>query len=219
MVVRVAEQAKRSGAQSVIVATDSGEIQAICDAHRIECLLTQADHPTGTDRIAEVAQLLKLPSDALIVNVQGDEPLIPPELINQVALALAAHSQCAIATVATPINDPAEINNPNIVKVVLNRQNEAMYFSRSAIPFERDAAMIKPPYLRHLGIYAYRASFLAAYTRLEVAPLEQAESLEQLRALWYGYRIQVHITADVPPSGVDTEADLERVRLAFASRG
>jgi 3-deoxy-manno-octulosonate cytidylyltransferase (CMP-KDO synthetase) len=219
MVVRVAEQAKRSGAQSVIVATDSDEIQAVCNAHRIECLLTQTDHPTGTDRIAEVAQLLKLPADALIVNVQGDEPLIPPELINQVALALAAHSQCAIATVATPITDPAEINNPNVVKVVLNRQNEAMYFSRSASPFERDAAMTKSPYLRHLGVYAYRASFLAAYTRLEVAPLEQAESLEQLRALWHGFRIQVHITEDVPPPGVDTEADLERVRLAFASRG
>ena len=219
MVVRVAEQAKRSGAQSVIVATDSDEIQAVCNAHRIECLLTQTDHPTGTDRIAEVAQLLKLPADALIVNVQGDEPLIPPELINQVALALAAHSQCAIATVATPITDPAEINNPNVVKVVLNRQNEAMYFSRSAIPFERDAAMTKSPYLRHLGVYAYRASFLAAYTRLEVAPLEQAESLEQLRALWHGFRIQVHITEDVPPPGVDTETDLERVRLAFASRG
>jgi 3-deoxy-manno-octulosonate cytidylyltransferase (CMP-KDO synthetase) len=219
MVVRVAEQAKRSGAQSVIVATDSGEIQAVCDAHRIECLLTQADHPTGTDRIAEVAQLLKLPADALIVNVQGDEPLIPPELINQVALALAAHSQCAIATVATPILDPAEINNPNVVKVVLNRHNEAMYFSRSVIPFERDAAITKPPYLRHLGIYAYRTSFLEAYARLDPAPPEQAESLEQLRALWHGYRIQVHITDDVPPPGVDTEADLERVRLAFVSRG
>jgi 3-deoxy-manno-octulosonate cytidylyltransferase (CMP-KDO synthetase) len=201
------------------VATDSGEIQAVCNAHRIECLLTQADHPTGTDRIAEVAQLLKLPADALIVNVQGDEPLIPPELINQVAFALAAHSQCAIATVATSILDPAEINNPNVVKVVLNRQNEALYFSRSVIPFERDVAITKVPYLRHLGIYAYRASFLAAYARLEVAPPEQAESLEQLRALWHGYRIQVHITADVPPPGVDTEADLERVRLAFASRG
>jgi 3-deoxy-manno-octulosonate cytidylyltransferase (CMP-KDO synthetase) len=155
----------------------------------------------------------------LIVNVQGDEPLIPPELIDQVALALAAHSQCAIATVATPILDPAEINNPNVVKVVLNRLNEAMYFSRSAIPFERDAANAKPPYLRHLGIYAYRASFLEAYARLDPAPPEQAESLEQLRALWHGYRIQVHITADVPPPGVDTEVDLERVRLAFASRG
>ncbi len=120
---------------------------------------------------------------------------------------------------ATPITDPAEINNPNVVKVVLNRLNEAMYFSRSAIPFERDAAITKPPYLRHLGIYAYRASFLGAYARLDPAPPEQAESLEQLRALWHGYRIQVHITADVPPPGVDTEADLERVRLAFASRG
>lgn len=222
MVVRVAEQASRSGAHSVIVATDSTEIQAVCDAHRIECLLTKADHPTGTDRIAEIAQLLKLPPDALIVNVQGDEPLIPPELINQVASVLATHPECAISTVATPIGDAEEITNPNVVKVVLSRHHEAMYFSRSIIPFARDAAngvSASTQYLRHLGIYAYRASFLEAYARLEPAPLERSESLEQLRALWHGFRIQVHITPDLPPPGVDTEADLERVRLAFASRG
>ena len=218
MVIRVAERAKQSLAQSVVVATDSPEIQAACDEHRIECLLTSSDHPTGTDRIAEVAQLLKLPSNALIVNVQGDEPLIPPELINQVAQTLADHSQCAISTVAVPITDLSEINNPNAVKVVLNRAGEALYFSRAPIPFVRDAdAAQKTEHLRHLGIYAYRADFLQAFTRLEPAPPEQAEALEQLRALWNGYRIAVHIASKAPPAGVDTLEDLERVRQLLAN--
>ena len=163
MVIRVAERAKQSLAHSVVVATDSPEIQAACDEYRIECLLTSADHPTGTDRIAEVAQLLKLPSNALIVNVQGDEPLIPPELINQVASTLAEHQECAISTVAVPITDATEINNPNVVKVVLNRAGEALYFSRAPIPFVRDPQVDqKTDHLRHLGIYAYRADFLQA---------------------------------------------------------
>ena len=217
MVIWVAERAKQSLAHSVVVATDSPEIQAACDEHRIECLLTSADHPTGTDRIAEVAQLLKLPSNALVVNVQGDEPLIPPELINQVAHTLAEHTQCAISTVAVPITDVAEINNPNVVKVVLNRSGEALYFSRAAIPFVRDAQNDqKIVHLRHLGIYAYRAEFLQAYTRLEPAPPEQAEALEQLRALWNGYRIAVHTALEAPPAGVDTPEDLERVRQLLA---
>jgi 3-deoxy-manno-octulosonate cytidylyltransferase (CMP-KDO synthetase) len=218
MVIRVAERAKQSLAQSVVVATDSPEIQAACDEHRIECLLTSADHLTGTDRIAEVAQLLKLPSNALIVNVQGDEPLIPPELINQVANTLAEHKECAISTVAVPITDAAEINNPNVVKVVLNRSGEALYFSRAPIPFERDSELTqKIEHLRHLGIYAYRADFLQAYTRLEPAPPEHAEALEQLRALWNGYRIAVHTASEAPPAGVDTPEDLERVRQLLAS--
>ena len=217
MVIRVAERAKQSLAQSVVVATDSPEIQAACDEHRIDCLLTSADHPTGTDRIAEVAQLLKLPSNALIVNVQGDEPLIPPELINQVASTLAAHEECAISTVAVPIHNEAEINNPNVVKVVLTRSGEALYFSRAPIPFIRDPQVgQKTGHLRHLGIYAYRADFLQAYSRLEPAPPEQAEALEQLRALWNGYRIAVHTTLEAPPAGVDTAEDLERVRQLMA---
>lgn len=217
MVIRVAERAKLSLAQSVVVATDSPEIQAACDEYRIECLLTSADHPTGTDRIAEVAQLLKLPNNALIVNVQGDEPLIPPELINQVATTLAEHEQCAISTVAVPITDVAEINNPNVVKVVLNRYGEALYFSRAAIPFVRDLqSSPEMVHLRHLGIYAYRADFLQAYTRLEPAPPEQAEALEQLRALWNGYRIAVHTASEAPPAGVDTPEDLERIRQILA---
>jgi 3-deoxy-manno-octulosonate cytidylyltransferase (CMP-KDO synthetase) len=213
MVACVAEQAKKSLAQSVVVATDSAEIQAACDEHRIECLLTSPDHPTGTDRLAEVAQLLKLPNNALVVNVQGDEPLIPPELINQVAQTLADHHECAISTVAVPIEDDTEIQNPNVVKVVLNRAGEALYFSRANIPFVRDAQMTKvTQHLRHLGIYAYRADFLQAYTRLEPAPPEQAEALEQLRAIWNGYRIAVLIAQEAPPAGVDTPEDLERVR-------
>lgn len=217
MVIWVAERAKQSLAQSVVVATDSPEIQAACIEHRIECLLTRADHPTGTDRIAEVAQLLKLPSNALIVNVQGDEPLIPPKLINQVASTLAVHEQCAISTVAVPIMDITEVNNPNVVKVVLNCSGEALYFSRAPIPFVRDVqANQKTGYLRHLGIYAYRADFLQAYSRLEPAPPEQAEALEQLRALWNGYRIAVHTALEAPPAGVDTPDDLDRVRQLLA---
>jgi 3-deoxy-manno-octulosonate cytidylyltransferase (CMP-KDO synthetase) len=217
MVIRVAERAKQSLAQSVVVATDSLEIQAACVEHRIECLLTSPDHPTGTDRIAEVAQLLNLPSNALIVNVQGDEPLIPPELINQVAMTLADHEQCAISTIAVPITDIAEINNPNVVKVVLNRSGEALYFSRASIPFVRDPQdSLKTEYLRHLGIYAYRADFLQAFTHLLPAPPEQSEALEQLRALWNGYRIAVHTAPEAPPAGVDTIEDLERVRQLLA---
>ena len=216
MVVRVAERAMLSSAQSVIVATDSPEIQAACDEHRIECLLTRDDHPTGTDRIAEIAQQLKLPNDAIVVNVQGDEPLIPPELINQVALALAKNPTCAISTVAVAIQDQAEIDNPNVVKVVLNRAGEAMYFSRATIPFVRDVSSQRATeHLRHLGIYAYKADFLESYSRLEPAPPEQAEALEQLRALWNGYRIQVHIAPEVPPAGVDTQEDLERIRAVW----
>jgi len=216
MVVRVAERAMQSAAHSVIVATDAPEIQAVCDEHRIECLLTRDDHPTGTDRIAEIAQQLKLPDNAIVVNVQGDEPLIPAALINQVAQALADHPACAIATVAVVIADPAEVANPNVVKVVLNRAGEAMYFSRAGIPIIRDASSAATTeHLRHLGIYAYRADFLQAYTRLEPAPPEQAESLEQLRALWNSYRIQVHVASEAPPAGVDTQEDLERIRSSW----
>jgi len=213
MIIRVAERAKQSLARGVVVATDSPEIQAVCAEYQVECLLTSSEHPTGTDRIAEVAQILKLPNNALVVNVQGDEPLIPPELINQVAQALADHSNCAISTVAVPILDQAELDNPNVVKVVLNRSQEAMYFSRAPIPYVRDAQTGSTvEHLRHLGIYAYRADFLQAYARLEPAPPEQAEALEQLRALWNGYRIAVYKASEAPPAGVDTPEDLERVR-------
>jgi 3-deoxy-manno-octulosonate cytidylyltransferase (CMP-KDO synthetase) len=217
MVIRVAERAQQSNAQGVVVATDSPEIQAACNEHRIECLLTSPDHPTGTDRIAEVAQLLKLSANTLVVNVQGDEPLIPPELINQVAQTLADNTACAISTVAVPITHAAEMTNPNVVKVVLNKAGEALYFSRASIPFVRDPQSAQyVSHLRHLGIYAYRADFLEAYSRLEPAPPEQAEALEQLRALWNGYRIAVFTASEAPPAGVDTAEDLERVRRLLA---
>jgi 3-deoxy-manno-octulosonate cytidylyltransferase (CMP-KDO synthetase) len=218
MVIRVAERAKQSLAHSVVVATDSPEIEAACNEYRIECLLTSPDHPTGTDRLAEVAQLLKLPADALVVNVQGDEPLIPPELINQVAQTLAENTQCAISTVAVPIADHAEIDNPNVVKVVLNRAGEALYFSRAPIPFLRDTgSAVNPaqrlvPCLRHIGVYAYQSHFLRAFTSLLPAPIELAESLEQLRALWYGYKIQIVTSHEAPPAGVDTPEDLYRAQ-------
>jgi len=161
MVVRVAEQAKKSLAKQVLVATDSTEILAACQAHHIECILTREDHPTGTDRIAEVAHLLKLPEQTLVVNVQGDEPAIPPELINQVAQTLAMNMDCAISTVAVAITDAPEIANPNVVKVILNHAGHAVYFSRAAIPFVRDSQAPLPSnlHLRHIGIYAYRAQF------------------------------------------------------------
>jgi len=217
MVVRVAEQAKKSQAKQVLVATDSAEILAACKSHQIECILTREDHPTGTDRIAEVAHLLKLPEQTLVVNVQGDEPAIPPELINHVAQTLSSNTNCAISTVAVTITDLEEIANPNVVKVVLNRAGHALYFSRAPIPFVRDSNTQSPNqlHLRHIGIYAYRATFLQAYTRLKPAPSEQAEALEQLRALWYGYQIAVHIAPQAPPTGVDTPEDLERIRQAF----
>jgi len=217
MVIRVAERAQQSKAHSVVVATDSQEIHAICDKYRIECLLTSPDHPTGTDRIAEVARLLKLPADTLVVNVQGDEPLIPPELINQVAKTLADNTSCAVSTIAVPIIHTSELDNPNVVKVVLNRLGEALYFSRASIPFVRSLGSAQNMlHLRHIGIYAYRANFLEAYTRLEPAPPEQAEALEQLRALWNGYRIAVYTASEAPPAGVDTAEDLERVRRIIA---
>jgi 3-deoxy-manno-octulosonate cytidylyltransferase (CMP-KDO synthetase) len=218
MVIHVAERAQQSNAQSVVIATDSSEIQATCNEYGIECLLTSPDHPTGTDRIAEVAQQLKLSADTLVVNVQGDEPLIPPELINQVAQTLADHALCSISTVAVPITDASEINNPNVVKVILNKAGEALYFSRASIPFVRDPETAgNMTHLRHLGIYAYRADFLQAYTRLELAPPEQAEALEQLRALWNGYRIAVYTASEAPPAGVDTPEDLERVRRILSN--
>ena len=222
MVVRVAEQARKSLAKKVIVATDSIEIQAACKAHQISCVMTSTHHLTGTDRLAEVAQLLSLKPTDVVVNVQGDEPLIPPELINHVALTLLTHPLAAIATAAVVIEDASEIASPHVVKVVLNQAGEAMYFSRSAIPFCRDVpaestklASTKPTYHRHLGIYAYRANFLLAYSKLTVAPPEVAESLEQLRALWHGYQIQVCIANEAPPAGVDTPEDLERVRALW----
>lgn len=213
MVIRVAERSAQSAANRIIVATDAQEIESVCKAANLEVMMTREDHPSGTDRLAEVALQLGLNDEAIVVNVQGDEPLIPVDLINQVANTLQSKPHCAMATAAVAIHDQSEITNPNAVKVVLSKNNEALYFSRSAIPFDRNHT--SPIYYRHLGIYAYRTGFLKAFSNLAISPLEQAESLEQLRALWHGYAIAVHITPESPPPGVDTQADLDRARQFF----
>ena len=213
MVIRVAERSAQSAANRIIVATDAQEIESVCKAANLEVMMTREDHPSGTDRLAEVALQLGLNDEVIVVNVQGDEPLIPVDLINQVANTLQSKPHCAMATAAVAIHDQSEIANPNAVKVVLSKNNEALYFSRSAIPFDRNHS--SPIYYRHLGIYAYRTGFLKAFSNLAISPLEQAESLEQLRALWHGYAIAVHITPESPPPGVDTQADLDRARQFF----
>jgi 3-deoxy-manno-octulosonate cytidylyltransferase (CMP-KDO synthetase) len=226
MVVRVAEQARKSGAVAVLIATDHEAIAAAAQQHGVEALLTRADHPSGTDRIAEVVDALKLDDEAIVVNVQGDEPLIPPALIGRLAQTLAQHPDAAIASACHAIEDAADMFNPNVVKVVCDHAGYAMYFSRAPIPYARDAFADRkvtnsrdmPAGLaayRHLGIYAYRAAFLRAYTRLAPAPIERFESLEQLRALWHGYRIAMVVTNAAPPAGVDTPEDLERTRALF----
>ena len=213
MVIRVAERSAQSAANRIIVATDAQEIESVCKAANLEVMMTREDHPSGTDRLAEVALQLGLNDEAIVVNVQGDEPLIPVDLINQVAKTLQSKPHCAMATAAVAIHDQSEIANPNAVKVVLSKNNEALYFSRSTIPFDRNHS--SPIYYRHLGVYAYRTGFLKAFSNLAISPLEQAESLEQLRALWHGYAIAVHITPESPPPGVDTQADLDRARQFF----
>jgi len=221
MVVRVAEQAAKSGAQQIWIATDHQPIIAAVHEHGFKACLTHAHHQSGTDRIAEVVELHNWPDDTIVVNVQGDEPLIPPALIRAVAQHLHDHPECAIATACHPIHDEAAMRSPNIVKVVLDKDGNALYFSRAPIPYPRDAfAKNDPlpdnfPVLRHIGIYAYRAGFLRAFHQLAPAAIEQIESLEQLRALWHGYKIGATITQDAPPAGVDTEADLHAARNTF----
>ncbi|GAB5605494.1 3-deoxy-manno-octulosonate cytidylyltransferase [Sideroxyarcus sp. TK5] len=224
MVIRVAEQAASSGAQQIIIATDHAPIVEAAGANGFEACMTRTDHVSGTDRIAEVCMQQGWPDDTIVVNVQGDEPLIPPQLIAAVARHLHEHTDCAIATACHPVHDEASMRNPNIVKAVLDKHGNALYFSRAPIPWPRDAYAKGEPLpgevtvLRHIGIYAYRASFLKAYGQLAPAPIELAESLEQLRALYHGYRIGVTVTRDAPPSGVDTEQDLLNARRIFESR-
>jgi 3-deoxy-manno-octulosonate cytidylyltransferase (CMP-KDO synthetase) len=222
MVVRVAERARESGAARIIVATDHADIAAACKVHNIEVCMTRADHPSGTDRIAEVAQQIGLAPDAVVVNLQGDEPLIDPALL--AACAARISSSVPMATCAHPISDVADVFNPNVVKVVLDKAGRALYFSRATIPWHRDGfaasrEQLPAGYapLRHIGLYAYNNAFLQAYPRLAPAPLEQIEALEQLRVLWHGYPIAVHVTDSAPPAGVDTPEDLARVRLQFPS--
>jgi 3-deoxy-manno-octulosonate cytidylyltransferase (CMP-KDO synthetase) len=213
MVVRVCERAARSGASAVHVATDDARIADRVREHGYSAVMTRADHVSGTDRIAEVARKLKLRERDIVVNVQGDEPLLPPALIAQVARMLAGSKGASMSTACHAIDDAGSLESPNVVKVVLDRDGYALYFSRSRIPFPREAGA---PCYRHAGIYAYRAGFLGKYAALKESPLEKAESLEQLRALWHGYRIAVAVSkAEIPP-GVDTPEDLEAVRRIFS---
>lgn len=216
MVVRVAEQAAKSGAVGIWIATDHHPIITAAQEHGFNACLTSANHASGTDRIAEVAAQRGWPDDTIVVNVQGDEPLIPPELICAVAQHLHDHPECAMATACHTIPDEAMMCNPNIVKAVLDKNGNALYFSRAPIPYPRDA-LTGVAALRHIGIYAYRAAFLRVFSSLAPAAIEQIEALEQLRALWHGYKIGVTITEDAPPGGVDTETDLYAIRKLFDS--
>lgn len=223
MVAHVWRRACESQAQRVIVATDDERIREAMQAYGAEVVMTRADHPSGTDRLAEVAEQLSLAGDTLVVNVQGDEPLIPPVLIDQVAQRLADDPEAAMATLAEPISDVDTLFNPNVVKVVRSLQGRALYFSRAPIPWDREQFKTQPDllttdaWLRHIGIYAYRASFLATYRDLTASSLEQLEQLEQLRVLQHGHAIQVALAAGANPAGVDTPEDLARVRALLTS--
>jgi 3-deoxy-manno-octulosonate cytidylyltransferase (CMP-KDO synthetase) len=225
MVVRVAERARASSATRVVVATDAEVVAQACRAHDVDVVLTRADHPTGTDRLAEAVAQLSLPDDAIVVNVQGDEPLIAPAMIDAVAAQLAARPECAMSTAAHPIASADDVFNPNVVKVVIDAAGRALYFSRAPIPWARDAwagksvdvrALPKMPIHRHIGIYGYRCGFLHRFPTLAIAPIERTEALEQLRAMWHGERIAVLLTDGAPAPGVDTQADLDRVRALWA---
>ena len=223
MVVRVAQRAQLSGASRVVVAADDARIVAACQAHQIDVVLTRTDHPSGSDRLAEACDLLKLQDTDVVVNVQGDEPLIDPASIDAAAQLLQARSDCSMSTLAHAIDQVADFANPNVVKVVLDARNTALYFSRAPIAWWRDGftqgitALPNPAPLRHVGLYGYRVGFLREFPKLAQAPIEVTESLEQLRAMWHGHRIAVHVTAHSPGPGVDTPEDLARVRALFAA--
>ncbi|MFT6393618.1 MAG: 3-deoxy-manno-octulosonate cytidylyltransferase (CMP-KDO synthetase) [Methylophilaceae bacterium] len=216
MVIRVSEQARKSGAEAVVIATDFDKIVQVAQEHHVDAVMTRVDHQSGTDRIAEVAQNLNWDNNDIVVNVQGDEPLIDPALIQEVALTLAHSRDAVMATACHAIHDEASMLNPNVVKVVMDADGNAMYFSRAPIPYPRDEAhkqSLKAH--RHIGIYAYRVGFLKQYAELSVTQLEQIESLEQLRVLHHGYKIAITVTDHAPATGVDTQADLDYVRSVF----
>lgn len=228
MVVRVARQAAQSLASQCVVATDHVRIAQACEDHGVSVVMTDETHPSGSDRLAQACEKLHLPDNAIVVNVQGDEPLIPPELINAVAGTLHARPDCVMATAAHAIESMEDFLNPNVVKVVTDRHGVALYFSRAPIPWWRDGMITlgvptpkatsvqeeppRPPPLRHIGIYAYRVGFLRHFPQLTACDIERTELLEQLRVLWHGERIAVHVTDSAPASGVDTPDDLARVR-------
>ena len=222
MVVRVAQRAAMSGAARVVVAADHADILDACEAFDVEAVLTRAAHATGSDRLAQACEILHLEGRDLVVNVQGDEPLIDPALVRACAEMLEARDDCVMSTAAHAIDSMKELDDPNVVKVVLDAAGRALYFSRAAIPWWRDAraagapAVPTPAPLRHIGLYAYRAGFLRRFAALAPSPLEGIESLEQLRVLWHGERIAVHVSDSRPGPGVDTPADLDRVRALLA---
>ena len=220
MVARVAQRVMNGlglDQSRVVVAADSPEIVQACEQHQVRAILTRADHPSGSDRLAEACTLLGLTNDHIVVNVQGDEPLIDTDLVLAVAELLEQTPEASMSTAAHAIEDVADFHNPNVVKVVLDARGQALYFSRAPIPFPRDEthSLPQPAPLRHIGIYAYRTGFLQAFPHLPQAPLEVTESLEQLRAMWHGHRIVVHLSDQAPGPGVDTPQDLERVRQLF----
>jgi 3-deoxy-manno-octulosonate cytidylyltransferase (CMP-KDO synthetase) len=219
MVVRVAECVACAGATRVVVAADSPLIVQACQNHSVAAVLTRTDHASGSDRLAEACDLLGLQDQDIVVNVQGDEPLMPPELVSAVAQLLMNTPQASISTAAHAIDSLTDFQNPNVVKVVCDQAGLAHYFSRSPIPYPRDTPdqLPQPAPLRHIGIYGYRVGFLRQFPKLAQAHTELAESLEQLRAMWHGYRIAVHITTQAPGPGVDTPADLARVRQLFGT--
>ena len=217
MVVRVARQAERAGAVRVVVAADDPQVVQACESHGVQALMTRPDHASGSDRLAEACSLLGLDGSDIVVNLQGDEPLMPPPLLARCAALLDEHPDCVMGTVAYPIHEVEDYRNPNVVKVVLDRRGRALLFSRSPLPLWRDAPAAHalpsdPRPLRHLGLYSYRAGFLRGFPGLPSAPLERVEALEQLRVLWHGERIAVHVADEAPAAGVDTPEDLARVR-------
>ena len=221
MVLRVLERALQAGAESVVVATDDVRVRQAVEAAGHQALMTSPDHQSGTERLVEVAETLGWPDGTLVVNVQGDEPLIDPALIREAARQLVLHDDAVMATLAHPIHDHADFVNPNVVKVVADEAGYALYFSRAPIPWPRDAFATQQPMphefgaLRHIGLYAYRVGFLRTYASLARSPLERYEMLEQLRVLWHGHRISLGVTPIAPAPGVDTPEDLARVRALF----
>lgn len=219
MVVHVVDRARESGATEIVVATDDARIASAVSAHGCEVAMTRGEHATGTDRIAEVVAQRGWDNDTIVVNAQGDEPLLPPAMIRTVAETLQRHDGASIATACHPIQDVAEFLDPNAVKVVFDEAGYALYFSRAPIPWPRDAfadsksSLPKDlPAFRHIGIYAYRCEFLRKYATLKPATMERFESLEQLRAMAHGYRIAVTVSDEAPPPGIDTPDDLDRLR-------
>lgn len=224
MVVRVAHRAKASSASRVVVATDDARVIAACQSHGVDAIMTRSDHLSGSDRLAEACDILQLSDQDIVVNVQGDEPLIAPESIDAVAQLLAKRNDCSMSTLAHALADVEEFASPHVVKVVLDAHDTALYFSRAPIAWWRDgfshgiSKLPSPAPLRHVGLYAYRVQFLRVFPQLKPAPLEMLESLEQLRALWHGYRIAVHVSEHAPGPGIDTPEDLARVRRFFEGK-